>query len=276
MTPRIGGNVFTDSNSTPCVSAPVKRHAPHAARPLEPRRRELVADLATLALKRLASAAAEARAKSETKDVDALCEALLSSDAGAGAAYAQRLLAQGISRDEVIARTLPAAAIELGRHWDEDALSLFDVTLASVRLQGLLRQISEGNKAPLTEGASVIVATTPGDDHSFGARVAAERLRAHGWRVTLLMGLSQDEIMSRVATAEADAVALSAAGEHAARALEALITRLRQGRPDLPILVCGQIVAHCPDAAAVALADGAAADFNHAEMLLLRLAKADA
>lgn len=203
--------------------------------------------------------------------VDMLCDALISCDADA----AVRLLrdADGGSSSLLGLDYIAAAARRMGERWVEDCASFLDVTLASGRLTGLVRDLYDGFGAPEPTplpGAEILITTVPGETHALGASIAAEVFRRGGWDVMLLDGAEMPDIAAQVSARDFPVVGLSAGARRAMPALAATVRTIRRIRPGTLICVGGAILTLEPDVIRIVGADHATIDPGAAAVMLHR------
>jgi methanogenic corrinoid protein MtbC1 len=175
-------------------------------------------------------------------DVDELAHALVDEDADAGLVFITQLQDTGASVERIYLAYLAAAARKLGTWWDEDQISLFDVTTGTGRIYGILRALDDqfSPKASIP-GKAALFASVPHETHTLGVRMAADLFQNRGWGIELVSGASHDELMDRIVASDTAIIGLSAAGAHALPHLARLILAIRLQRPSVSIVVSGQI-----------------------------------
>lgn len=102
-------------------------------------------------------------------------------------------------------------AQELGLRWERDTASFVDVSIATSRLQSLLKRRSEG--VPVTKSfpaCSVLLGTLDGDQHTLGLSLVAEEFRRSGWSTVFAGGYAFSDLEKTLAGGHFHAVALSA------------------------------------------------------------------
>jgi len=154
------------------------------------------------------------------------------------------LIDAGVSVEEVCLDHLAPAARCLGDWWESDRLPFMEVTMATSRIQSLLRRMPanrDGAGAPGEKGA--IFCAVPGEQHTLGVMMAADMFRRVGWDVALMVGQSHDEIMDRVRRHDRLVIGLSCSGDHSFAALKRVMTSIRRNRPEAHVMVSGHITA---------------------------------
>ena len=127
-------------------------------------------------------------------DITGLADIVLGRDLDAAAAYVLILRDRGLSMETLFLELLEPTARLLGEMWDRDECDFIDVTLGVARLQKLLAIFNDTHiLSSLDERRHVLMAMTPGNQHSFGVRIVERFLLAAGWQVrTELEGTSED------------------------------------------------------------------------------------
>lgn len=161
-------------------------------------------------------------------DITGLADIVLGSDLEAAAAYVLVLRDRGLSTDTLFLDLLEPTARLLGEMWDRDECDFIDVTLGIARLQKLLAIFNDTyTLAALDERRHILMAMTPGNQHSFAVTMVERFLLAAGWQVrTELEGTSED--IAHVAKSTWFAVVGLTAGSE--RQLDSMRTTIAQIR----------------------------------------------
>jgi methylmalonyl-CoA mutase cobalamin-binding subunit len=153
------------------------------------------------------------------------------------------LIDAGLSVQDVCLDHLAPAARCLGEWWETDRLPFTEVTMATSRIQSILRKMPSSLTHRGGSGArGVVFCAVPGEQHTLGVMMAAELFRRLDWDVGLLLGLDHPEMIARLARDDRRVIGLSCSGDHSAAALERLMIALRKRRPDARIVLSGGIV----------------------------------
>jgi methanogenic corrinoid protein MtbC1 len=132
-------------------------------------------------------------------DVEELAHIVLGPDVDASAAYITLLRERGLTMETLFTELLEPTARMLGEMWQRDECDFIDVTLGVARLQKLLALFNATHDSPaLTERRQVLMATTPGEQHHFGARMVEEVLSASRWNVDTDYDATLDSLASAV------------------------------------------------------------------------------
>ncbi|MCR9176978.1 MAG: cobalamin B12-binding domain-containing protein [Alphaproteobacteria bacterium] len=193
--------------------------------------------------------------------IDALCDALVGDDPDAAANMILQERLTGVPIDIVYLGYIGQAATQLGTRWDDDEISLFDMTVAAGRMFGILRGLRGDFTPSLAKPEKrALFATAPGEEHAIGITMAADMFSRRSWDIDLEVGLSHDQILEVVDNTDYPIVGLSAGSEDKIVALSRLIVALRISKPWLLILVSGQLADTQRDLMQIVGADGIAFD----------------
>lgn len=204
---------------------------------------------------------------------------LLADDPSVAADYVDGLRRAGRELDAIFAEVFTPTARYFGTMWDADECSFFDVTRALGQLHILLRCLGRelGFKAdPATLGLRVLLASLPGDQHTFGMAMVEELFRNAGWDTVGMTAPSKAELCSAVSSEWHAIVGLSVSRDQVDDDLRHLIAELRRIAPNprTYILVGGRYFNDHPEEVARVGADGSAIDGRQAILqmqALLRL-----
>lgn len=151
-----------------------------------------------------------------------------------------------ISREAMADVYIPAAARQLGCHWDVDSMNFAEVTIATARLQALARAIGarwESEPAAGPTGGSLLLVVPQGEDHTLGAVIATSQMRRLGLSVCLRLRPTPGEVAELVRTRSFDAVFVSLSCVDQIESIARLVTSVRRiGGPDLPVVIGGSAV----------------------------------
>lgn len=191
--------------------------------------------------------------------VDAVVEALISTDARAAHRIVDQERADGITVDEICLHRLAGAARKLGEMWEDDSVSFLTLTVAIGRIFEILRRLRQ--EVPLLppdprRKRRAFFASIPGEKHTLGVTMAATILRNHGWEIQLRTGLDHDGLVDEVLKDDHELIGLSAGSREQLPALMRLIVALHIERPHAQVLVCGPITSQVRGLAKMVHADG--------------------
>ena len=142
---------------------------------------------------------------------------------------------------------IPEAARRLGKSWEDDTLTFADVTIGTVRLQSILRDISadwaaDSGRSANGEGA-VLLLLPEKEHHTLGPLVLTGQLRRRGVSVCLQLATADGEWRSVLHKRRFDGVIISVGWEgkiEACAQLIATIKTLTKGR--MPVAVGGAVL----------------------------------
>lgn len=228
--------------------------------------------LAEEIVERLASrraSEASIRASASPEKIDEFVEILLRQDADEAKAYIQHCLTDGIPLDRLYYGLLAGAAQELGVRWTNDRLSFLEVNLATGLIYAIMRGLSPLFEVPDTNtDREAIFAALPGEDHTLGVVMAADIFRQAGWTIDLKVGLDLEQLVDSCTRSGFLILGVSASNRKVVLALVRFIIAVRFARPDMFIMVAGNIVALEPNILTISGADAVARDLDEALAIL--------
>lgn len=229
--------------------------------------KDAVAALAREVISRLSERVADRSERSET--VNDLCDALMAPDPLAAAALIETQFKAGVSFEALYLGYLAPAARQLGEMWTDDTLSFAEVTVGTGRIYGIMRSLSRRAARTAKQTAkSTMVAAVPGETHTLGVSMATDLLREQGWQVDQHLARDHDTLVQNVLESEHRIIGLSAAGTHALEPLARLVLAIRVCRPDVAILISGNIVREARDQVTLMGVDGMSETFADASAML--------
>lgn len=196
-----------------------------------------------------------------SSEIDALAHIVLGDDLEAAATYVTIMRDRGLSMETLYVELLEPTARHLGEMWDRDACDFIDVTLGVGRLQKLLAIFNDTYALPqLSDRRVFLMATAPGNQHSFGASMIEQLLVAAGWQVEVEYSGDVNRLVDAVGNNWFAVVGLTAGSEAQLAALEAAIVEVRQysKNPLVGVLVGGPMFTLNPELAASMGADATA------------------
>jgi methanogenic corrinoid protein MtbC1 len=137
-----------------------------------------------------ASAAGGALALAELTppaDVRAFTALVLAGSDGDLFGRVERLVEQGCSIESLYLDLIAPTARHLGQMWADDLCNFADVTIATGRLQQLLRRLSPafGRSVQVPQdGRRVLLLPAPGEQHTLGLSMVADFFNRAGWQVS--------------------------------------------------------------------------------------------
>jgi methanogenic corrinoid protein MtbC1 len=202
-------------------------------------------------------------------DVAELVRLLLHHDVSVASAYVDTVRQRGASLEVICLDLLAPAARELGDRWEEDECDFMQVTVGLCRLHQLLRELSPEFCVDESERAGnrrILLATCPGDQHTFGIALVAQFLRRAGWDVWHEFLASNAEILEVCSQHWFSVVGLSVATDTRIDVLKETIRAIRRASRNrgVGIMVGGPILIDRPELADLVGADATAVDGQQA------------
>ena len=164
------------------------------------------------------------------ESLDAFCDALIEPDPGAALRFIEARRAEGVTRQGVYLGYVAAAARRLGEKWEEDDLSLVDVTVGTGHLYAMLRALRAERPEPRHlpgNRRAALFATVPGEDHGIGITVAADLFREAGWEIDLQTATDHDGLVGHAEATRPHIIGLSLSTDRRLDALARLVVALR-------------------------------------------------
>lgn len=194
-------------------------------------------------------------------EIDALAHIVLGDDLEAAATYITIMRDRGMSMETLYVELLEPTARHLGEMWDNDECDFIDVTIGVGRLQKLLAIFNDTYTLPqLGTRRRVLMATTPGNQHSFGASMVERLLSAAGWDVETEYSGDADQIKQMVKQNWFAVVGLTAGSDSQLPALKTMVVHIREQsqNADIGIMVGGPMFTQDPELAFAMGADATA------------------
>ncbi len=145
---------------------------------------------------------------------------------------------------------IPEAARQMGDAWLNDEVSWLDVSIATARLQSLLREVGAAwaaDQADISSHGVVLLLVPEGEQHTLGPMVAMAQLRRLGISVCLRFAPHHRELTGLLSEKAFDAILISLATDTRIDAATVLVRFLRTLSGKLPpIIVGGPVVGEKP------------------------------
>jgi methanogenic corrinoid protein MtbC1 len=159
---------------------------------------------------------------------------------------ASRALEEGMPLSALYQRVIAPAMHELGRLWEQGAITTADEHLAT----GVTHRVLAALRPPelLELGLErrpgrprALLAAVQGEQHALGLRMAADLLEDGGYEVAYLgADVPTAALVQAVRTLSPDLLALSATMPESRQRLEDAVEAVRAEHPQLPLLIGGQ------------------------------------
>ena len=189
-------------------------------------------------------------------------------------------LERGVRLESIFLDLFAPAARYLGELWESDQCNFSQVTLCLWRLQSLLHDLSPSFQAgsgsaelARTAERRILMATLPGQQHTFGLSMLSEFFRREGWVVLSIPAPEPGETQAALSRHWFDVLALSASMDYEVDDLARTIQAARKTslNPRLTVMVGGPLFLRQPELAARVDADGMSTDAIDALILAERL-----
>ena len=151
------------------------------------------------------------------------------------------LLRRGVSQELLIDCCIPDAARILGDGWMESLRSFGQVSLGTVRLQGLLKRLSLrwGDATFKSDEEGIFLIVCQSDDHTLGPLVLADQLRRRGYSVNVMIGASDKALLETAEAGDYQLILFSCSCMVAFEDVKKVAKLLKSNVIDLPTMVLG-------------------------------------
>jgi len=189
---------------------------------------------------------------------------MLTYDRAKVTAYLDALRASGATTENLYVDLLAPAAQRLGALWDDDAIPFTEVMVGLGHLQDTLHELSPNfmsETGRVDQSRRALLATAPGEQHTFGLIMVAEFFIRAGWDVWGGPMSSRDDLIDIIKADWFDVVGLSAGSETRLELLSTSIAGIRRAsrNQSVAVMVGGPIFNKHPEWVARVGADGTAA-----------------
>lgn len=182
---------------------------------------------------------------------------------------AASIITQGIPAEVIIDDIVPRAARRMGEEWVSDVSGFASVTLGSMCLQSLVRDLSASWTADDADAtlSTVLLWMPETAQHTLGATVVSTQLRRMGHSVQFVPGRGLPELNNALAADHYDSVVVSASSSETPEEVSAIVKTVKAHNPALPVVVGGTVLKHNADLASRTGADLATNDLICASRL---------
>lgn len=172
--------------------------------------------------------AAEARKPPSAEDVVSLVELAVAQDVPGAMRQAEVRLRLGMTLESLLLDWIAAAARLLGDQWLRDERSFAEVTLGLGTLHRMLATLRHRLGPPLSHRGVVVLLTAPGEQHTLAIHVLGDLLRHVGWEAVVEPNLSEDALLTMVATEPVVMVGISVSNGDLVAPLDRLVARVHE------------------------------------------------
>jgi methanogenic corrinoid protein MtbC1 len=186
------------------------------------------------------------------EDVIRFTQLIMAGNDAMASDYINALRAQGAPVESIYLDLLAPSARRMGDLWNEDLCDFTEVTIGLGRLHHMLYQLGpemDAAKERPSNGLSILLLPTPGEQHTFGLAMVAEFFRSAGWHVAGGPYEAVTDPAILVRKQRFDVVGFSLAVEGHLDRLSECITMVRKAskNPNLCVMVGGPAFANGSD-----------------------------
>jgi methanogenic corrinoid protein MtbC1 len=203
----------------------------------------------------------------EAGDANELARLLLHHETDVPFAYVESVRYRGVAINDIYSCLLAPAARRLGEMWEQDECDFMQVTVGIGRLHQVLHRVSQLVPGPERldsrgHGRRVLLATVPGETHSFGVVMVSQYFRQNGWEVWNEFPATDRDLAGYVSKHSFALVGLSVGNQAGLSALDSTIRAIRRAslNRSVGIMVGGPLIRLNPELALRAGADATAED----------------
>jgi methanogenic corrinoid protein MtbC1 len=173
-------------------------------------------------------------------------DALRAADVAGAYRVASRALDSGMPLAGLYQRVIAPAMHELGRLWEQGAITVADEHLATAlthRVLAALRppELLEQTFQVQSDKPRAILAAVQGEHHALGLRMAADLLEDAGFQIAYLgADVPTEALLQALRTLSPDLLGLSATMSQSADRLEDVVELVRAEYPQMPLLLGGR------------------------------------
>lgn len=151
-----------------------------------------------------------------------------------------------VSAEQVIDVYIPAAIKHLGNCWHDGEIDILQTSVASSRLQTLLRELGRAwaaDQCGSSQGARVLLVLPKGEQHTLGAMIAANQLRRTGVSVRMQLLPDPSMVSAELNKLAFDAVFMSVSNESCLDSCQEMIDTIRRSvHRRVPIVIGGGLL----------------------------------
>jgi len=189
----------------------------------------------------------------EAAQVQALVDISLNGEAQSARDFVFRLRDKGAPIESLYLDLITPAARRIGAMWEADTCDFVLVTLALLRIQQLMYDLSPDFVFDGAEPSSrrALIVPAPGSHHTLGAAMVADFFRRDGWDVVSSHELSRADVVRALRQEWFDVVAVSISAPNQVLMTSALISDVRKvsSNRGVTVMVGGPLAQSVPDLA---------------------------
>lgn len=166
--------------------------------------------------------------QAEIEEFSMLCT---SDEPHAAQQFMDRLMAEGLSQEDVFMELITPAARYMGVQWEQDLMDFYQLTHGLARLHTLTHRVGYSfQEGPQSQGdvRRVMIASAPGSEHMLGPTIVAEFFRKEAWQVVMEISPSVRGLVQAVSNEWFDVVGLSISIQAQLKDLAYLIAQIKK------------------------------------------------
>lgn len=135
-----------------------------------------------------------------------------------------------IPAEAMVNTYIPAAVSEIGEEWHEDRIDILEATVATSRMQNLLRELGRAWSADGSNprmGGSVLMVVPENEQHTLGAMIATTQMRRAGVSVAVQLLSSRSVLEQTLKNRRFDAIFFSVGNVESVDMCRKLVTAAR-------------------------------------------------
>lgn len=207
----------------------------------------------------------------DSPDVIELVRVLLAHDASIALAHVLAVRDSGMSAQDICLRLLAPAARVLGEKWERDECDFVQVTFGLCKLHQVLHRLGPelrpGGESGVREPSRrVLLASIPGEQHTFGIVMVGQFFRADGWDVWNEFPETDGDLVRAVRDCWFAVVGLSVGSDVRLSSVLSAIEAIRNASRNrtVRIMLGGPVLVRRPQLATALGADATAVDGREA------------
>ena len=204
----------------------------------------------------------------DTAQVQALVDVSLNGEAQSARELVSGLRDRGASLESIYLDLITPAARHIGAMWEADTCDFVQVTLALLRIQQVMYDLSPDFIRDGAEPSSrrALIVPAPGSHHTLGAAMVADFFRHDGWDVLSSHEFSRADVLRALRQEWFDVVAVSISAPNQLASTGALISDIRKlsSNKGILVMVGGPLAQSVPDLASRVGADCVSLDAKQA------------
>ena len=173
-------------------------------------------------------------------------ESILKKDTDYQVNLVKTALAKNLTLDYFYNSMAPMIAEMLGDAWKDDALSFSEVTIALGKLRLLCQEFEEKYLSGVENNytsTNILMISTDGDNHTFGAYIASIKLRKFNINTYLSVSSTESEVLDKIKNGNFAVIGLSVGSEKAIKRVNQLAKAIKENH-DMPIIAGGSFVSN--------------------------------